>query len=107
MSKSKVDELIEFINELHAEIDYKDYYELMGYVTEIQDAYEFTPKDDLQDWISRNWQTVEEQVRNRIERECAKGLNINDTYDREVLAEEISEDIKTGIMNVIETYQGV
>ncbi len=41
-----------------------------------------------------------------MERECAKGLNINDTYDREVLVEEISNDIKIGILNVIDTYNG-
>lgn len=66
MTKSKVDELIELISKLHAKIDYDDYEELIGYATEIQDAYEFAPIDDLQDWMSRNWYIVENEIKNRI-----------------------------------------
>lgn len=70
-----------------------------------------TPKEDFRDWIVDNWEEVEDEIAKSIDKvanEYSKnGENflIYDSVDSDNLLEEISENIKKGLLNVIATYE--
>lgn len=69
-----------------------------------------TPKEDFRDWIVDNWEMVEDSIAKSIDKVAnaysEKGENflIDDSVDSDNLLEEISENIKKGLLNVIDTY---
>ena len=70
-----------------------------------------TPKEDFRDWIVDNWEAVEDEIAKSIDKVaheyCENGENflIDDSVDSDNLLEEISENIKKGLLNVIDTYE--
>ena len=69
------------------------------------------PKEDFRDWIVDNWETVEDEIAkaiNNIAKEYSvngENFNIEDSVDSDNLLEEISRNIKQGLLNVIDTYK--
>lgn len=70
-----------------------------------------TPKEDFRDWIVDNWEAVEDEIAKSIDKvaheysENGENFLINDSVDSDNLLEEISENIKKGLLNVIDTYE--
>lgn len=70
-----------------------------------------SPKEDFRDWIVDNWEIVEDEIAKSIdataEEYSANGenFNIKDSVDSDNLLEEISRNIKQGLLNVIDTYK--
>ena len=70
-----------------------------------------TTKEDFRDWIVDNWEAVEDEIAKSIDKVAheysEKGENflIDDSVDSDNLLEEISENIKKGLLNVIDTYE--
>ncbi|MCW6702117.1 hypothetical protein NH288_08450 [Anaerococcus sp. NML200537] len=65
----------------------------------------YTCQEDLKEWITRNWSTIEECISNQINKSVNSNFNTDDEVDRENLAESIASEIKDGIVNVIDTYE--
>ena len=58
--------------------------------------------EDLRDWILRNWDvTVFEEISRIISKHLKNKI---DDVDRDNIADDISSAIKSGIINVINTY---
>lgn len=70
-----------------------------------------SPKEDFRDWIVDNWEAVEDEISkaiNNIAKEFSvngENFNIEDSVDSDNLLEEISRNIKQGLLNVINTYK--
>lgn len=70
-----------------------------------------SPKEDFRDWIVDNWEAVEDEIAktiNNIAKEYSvngENFNIEDSVDSDNLLEEISRNIKQGLLNVIDTYK--
>lgn len=70
-----------------------------------------SPKEDFRDWIVDNWEAVEDEIAkaiNNIAKEYSvngENFNIEDSADSDNLLEEISRNIKQGLLNVIDTYK--
>lgn len=70
-----------------------------------------TCQEDFRDWIIDNWEAVEDCIEKSIDNVTKEysvlgnNFNIEDSVDKDVLVEEISENIKQGLLNVIDTYQ--
>ena len=65
------------------------------------------PSEDLRNWVVDNWFTVEECIGFALQTMIvdAKKDILNDSVDREDTVEFISERVKEGILNVIDTYE--
>ena len=70
-----------------------------------------TPKEDFRDWTLDNWEVVEDNISKSIDSVAKKysqdGENflIDDSVDSDNLMQEISNNIKQGLLNVIDTYE--
>ena len=70
-----------------------------------------SPNEDFRDWIVDNWEAVEDEIAkaiNNIAKEYSvngENFNIEDSVDSDNLLEEISRNIKQGLLNVIDTYK--
>lgn len=106
---SKLQELRDYIDELHAKIDYDDYANLINLVDEIDT--QFNCQEDLREWIVDNFDAIEEDVSKSITKFCkgkafeGKDINLKKLIDREELKESICENLKEGLLNVIDTYE--
>ena len=66
-----------------------------------------SPSEDLRNWVVDNWFTVEDCIGFALQTMIvdAKKDILNDIVDREDTVEFISERVKEGILNVIDTYE--
>lgn len=70
-----------------------------------------TPKEDFRDWIVDNWEAVEDEIAKSIDKvaheysENGENFLIDDSVDSDNLMQEISNNIKKGLLNVIDTYE--
>nr|DAS75246.1 MAG TPA: hypothetical protein [Caudoviricetes sp.] len=70
-----------------------------------------TCQEDFRDWIVDNWEALEDCIEKSIDNvtkeysALGNNFNIEDSVDKDVLVEEISENIKQGLLNVIDTYE--
>lgn len=66
-----------------------------------------TPQEDFRDWIVANWFTVEECIGFALQTMIVDSKKdiLNDIVDRDDAVEFISEKVKEGILNVIDTYE--
>ncbi len=66
-----------------------------------------SPSEDLRNWVVDNWFIVEDCIGFALQTMTidAKKDILNDTVDREDAAEFISERVKEGILNIIDTYE--
>lgn len=70
-----------------------------------------SPKEDFRDWIVDNWEIVEDEIAKSIDATAeeysvnGENFNIEDSVDSDNLLEEISKNIKQGLLNVIDTYK--
>ena len=68
-------------------------------------------KEDFRDWIVDNWEMVENEIAKSIDEvaheypENGENFLIDDSVDSDILLEEISENLKKGLLNVIDTYE--
>lgn len=63
-----------------------------------------TPKEDLRDWIVDNWFTVEDEIEQTMKSTLANKI---DSVDLEFASYDVSDAVKQGILNVIDTYEEV
>ena len=70
-----------------------------------------TPKEDFRDWIVDNWEAVEDEIAKSIDKvaheysENGENFLIDDSVDSDNLMQEISNNIKKGLLNVIDTHE--
>ena len=66
-----------------------------------------SPSEDLRDWVVDNWFIVEDNIGFALQTMIVDSKKdiLNDVVDREDTAEFISERVKEGILNVIDTYE--
>lgn len=66
--------------------------------------------EDLRDFLIDNWFVIENDIskvmnhHNKYLRMQGEKFNLADIVERETLVDEISNSLKTGILNVVETY---
>ena len=60
-----------------------------------------TPKEDLRNWIINNWFSVEESIEQIMRSALSSQVDI---IDLDFTSGNISEVVKQGILNVIDTY---
>lgn len=60
-----------------------------------------TPKEDLRNWIINNWFSVEDSIEQIMRSALSSQVDI---IDLDFTSENISEVVKQGILNVIDTY---
>ena len=63
-----------------------------------------TPKEDLREWIIDNWFTVEDDIEQTMKSTLANKI---DSVDLEFASYDVSDAVKQGILNVIDTYKEV
>lgn len=63
-----------------------------------------TPKEDLREWIIDNWFTVEDDIEQTMKSTLANKI---DSVDLEFASYDVSDAVKQGILNVIDTYEEV
>lgn len=83
---------------------------LMGIAVEVEKMAEyneiFSPKEDLIEWITDNWDFVEDDIRLSVSTVLDRPyFSKDDSMDRDTLVDFVSEKIKTGILNVVSTYE--
>ena len=66
-----------------------------------------SPSEDLRNWVVDNWSTVEDCIRFALQTMIVDSKKdiLNDIVDRDDAVEFISERVKEGILNVIDTYE--
>ena len=66
-----------------------------------------SPSEDLRDWVVDNWFIVEDNIGFALQTMIVDSKKdiLNDIVDREDTVEFISERVKEGILNVIDTYE--
>ena len=65
-----------------------------------------SPKEDLREWLVDNWFSVEDNLESSVSTYLQHNeFDKSDIVDRDDLVEFISERLKTGLLNVIETYE--
>ena len=69
--------------------------------------FEYTCQQDLSDWVVDNWFTVKDCIGFALQTMIVDSKKdiLNDIVDREDTVEFISERVKEGILNVIDTYE--
>lgn len=67
----------------------------------------FSPQEDLRNWVVDNWFTVKDCIGFALQTMIVDSKKdiLNDVVDREDTVEFISERVKEGILNVIDTYE--
>ena len=60
-------------------------------------------KIDVETWLTDNFEVVEELILDKF-REFAKANNIEE-FEADLFVEEMSTEIQTGLINLIETYE--
>ena len=67
-----------------------------------------TPQEDLRNWIVNNWDTaVFDCIAFALSTMVVdEKKDMDDVVDRDETADFISERVKTGILNVLDTYTG-
>lgn len=60
-----------------------------------------TPKEDLKNWIVNKWFLVEEAIEQQMRSALSSQVDI---IDLDFVSGNISEAIKQGILNVVDTY---
>lgn len=60
--------------------------------------------EDTKEWVCDNWETVKDAMY-EASLEYYEKYGIEDEVDIDQMIEDISEKVKQGIMNVIETYE--
>lgn len=106
-------ELRDYIDELCIMIDDENHVNLINLVDGIEEEIATTlpPKEDLRDWIVDNFDDIEEDILKSITKFCkekafeGKNINLKTLIDREELKDEICDNLKTGLLNVIDTYE--
>lgn len=68
-------------------------------------------KEDLRDWLVDNWIAIEDSV-DSVLTSCNKEFlmkgerfELSNVVDRDNLVNKIAENLKTGILNVVDTYE--
>lgn len=80
--------------------------EIIDYLEELDT--QFNCQEDLKDWLVRNWEEVEEDIRKTVNNTLKENtLDLSDSVDRDVLIDEISENLQQGLFNVINTFNEV
>ena len=65
-----------------------------------------SPKEDLREWLVDNWFSVEDNLGSSVSTYLQHNeFDKSDIVDRDDLVQFISERLKTGLLNVIETYK--
>lgn len=104
-------ELRDYIDELCIMIDDENHVNLINLVDGIEEEIELTYKEDLRDWLVDNFDAIEEDISKSITKFCKekafedKNINLKTLIDREELKDEICENLKQGLLNVIDTYE--
>lgn len=67
-----------------------------------------TPKEDLRDWLVDNWDiAVKDSIGFALQTMVVDAKkDMNDICDREETTDFISERLKEGFLNVLDTYDG-
>ena len=60
-------------------------------------------KIDVETWLTDNFEVVEELILDKF-REFAKNNNIEE-FEADLFVEEMSIEIQTGLINLVETYE--
>lgn len=75
-----------------------------------QQEEQYLIKEDFRDWIVDNWEAVEDDIRKSIDNlakeysESGDNFIIDDDVDKNNLLDEISNNLKQGLLNIIDTY---
>ena len=75
-----------------------------------QQEEQYLIKEDFRDWIVDNWEAVEDDIAKSIDNvakeysERGENFIIDDDVDKDNLLDEISKNLKQGLLNVIDTY---
>lgn len=99
----KIQELRDYIDELHIRIDYEDYVNLIDLVDKIDEKPYC--KEDFRDCLIDNWVVVEDSInRNITTILCSEQgeFNKDGDVDRHVLSDYVSDNVKTCLLNIIE-----
>lgn len=66
-----------------------------------------SPSEDLRDWVVDNWFTVADCIGFALQTMIVDSKKdiVNVIFDRDETVEFISERVKEGILNVIDTYE--
>lgn len=60
MTNNTIQELRDYIDELHIKLEYDDYVNLINLVDEIDT--QLSPQEDLREWIVDNFEAIEDDV---------------------------------------------
>ena len=88
-----------------------DSYKINRVRNKITELLSNTRQEDFRDWIVDNWSEVEESILNAMVKYSkqkpftGKGFQLRNIVDRNELEAAISEDLKKGLLNVIDTYR--
>lgn len=88
-----------------------DSYKINEVRNKITELLSNTRQEDFRDWIVDNWSEVEESILKAMVKYSkqkpftGREFQLRDIVDRNELKDEISENLKKGILNVIDTYR--
>lgn len=88
-----------------------DSYKINRVRNKITELLSNTRQEDFRDWIVDNWSKVEESILNAMVKYSkqkpftGKVFQLRNIVDRNELKDEISENLKKGLLNVIDTYR--
>ena len=109
MTNNTIQELREYIDELHIKLEYDDYVNLINLVDEIDT--QLSPQEDLREWIVDNFEAIKDDVfksiTNFYKERAFDGRNadLSKIGNRIDLNIEICNNLKKGLLNVIDTYE--
>lgn len=109
MTNNTIQELRDYIDELHIKLEYDDYVNLINLVDEIDT--QLSPQEDLREWIVDNFEAIEDDIEKSITRFCKEkafdgwNVDLSRIVDRHDLQVEICNNLKEGLLNVIDTYE--
>lgn len=109
MTNNTIQELRDYIDELHIKLEYDDYLNLINLVDEIDT--QLSPQEDLREWIVDNFEAIEDDVFKSITKFCKEmafdgwNVDLSQIGDRQDLQVEICNNLKEGLLNVIDTYE--
>lgn len=88
-----------------------DSYKINEVRNKITELLSNTRQEDFRDWIVDNWSEVEESILKAMVKYSKqkafsdKDFKLKNIIDRHELKDEISENVKKGLLNVIDTYR--
>lgn len=88
-----------------------DSYKINEVRNKITELLSNTRQEDFRDWIVDNWSEVEESILNAMVKYSKQRLftekrfQLRNIVDRNELKAAISENLKKGLLNVIDTYR--